>query len=118
MVLQFLTSMPVTELLETTPMASSLAAPTKPSTTPFLFTDTELKMELTTGWSRTLGDPTGVTVEPSRSVVEPMSAVLEDTAMQLSVRRPVDLSLTLQSLLHQHQSQLNRSVIFPSTGQV
>jgi hypothetical protein len=38
--------------------------------------------------------------------------------MQLSVRRPVDLSLTLQSLLHQHQSQLNRSVIFPSTGQV
>jgi hypothetical protein len=38
--------------------------------------------------------------------------------MQLSVRRPVDLSLTLQSLLHQHQSQLNRNVIFPSTGQV
>ncbi len=118
MVLQFLTSMPVTELLETTPMASSLAAPTKPSTTPFLFTDTELKMELTTGWSRTLGDPTGAMAVPLRSFVEPTSAVLENTAMQLSVRRPVELPLILQSLLHQHQSQLNKNVIFPSTGQV
>jgi hypothetical protein len=118
MVQQFLTCMPVIEPLETTPMASFLGAPLKPSTMLFLFTGTELKMVLITGWSKTPGDPTGVTVEPLRSAVEPMSAVLEDTAMQLSARGPVELSLTLQSLLHQHQSQLNRNVIFPSTGQV
>jgi hypothetical protein len=78
----------------------------------------ELKMELTTGWSRTLGDPTGAMAVPLRSFVEPMSAVLENTAMQLSARRLVELPLILQSLLHQPQSQLNKNVIFPSTGQV
>ena len=84
----------------------------------FWFTGMELKMELTTGWSRIPGDPTGAMVELLRSAVEPMSVELETTAIQPSARRPVELLLTLQSLLLQPRSQLTKNVIFPSIFRV
>jgi hypothetical protein len=114
MVLLFLTCMLVTKLLETTPMASSQAAPPRLSTTLFLFLVTELmKMELITGWSRTPGAPTGAMMEPSRSFVEPTSVALEASAIQPSVKGQVELPLILQSLIH----QTRRSVIFLKTIQ-
>ena len=59
MELPSLTSMPVTKLLETMPMESFQPALLRTSITLSWLLDMAQRMELTTGWSRTLGDQTG-----------------------------------------------------------
>ena len=108
----FLTSTPVTKHLETMPMGYLLAAQARKPTMLYWLLDMELRKELISGWSRTLGAQAGVTVERSRSGVEPVSAASGATAMLPSVPSQLELSLIHQSLLHPSQSPLNRSVMF------
>ncbi len=118
MELLFLTSMPVIKDLETTQMEFFQDAPLKQSTMLSWLLAMELKMELTIGWWRTPGDLTGETKEWSKSDVETMSVVLEDTATQPIVVRPQEPCLIHQWHHHPNQSHHLKSVISIQDGLV
>ena len=117
MVLLFPTSMQVTVLLEIMPMVFLLNVLPKILTMLFWLLDMELKMELTFGLWKILGEPLGATMAWLRSDVDPMSVVLANTAMLLSVWRPLENSLILQSLHHQSPFHHNRNVTSPRLTQ-
>ena len=113
MVLLSLTSMPVMNLLATMVVEFTVAAQKLRSTMLCWLLAMVLKMDKTTGWSRTLGVQTGAKMVWSRWLEEETCAELANTAMLLSVRRPLESSPIPQWPLPQSPFHPSRNAISP-----